>query len=73
MVLLTKMPLAATGALTLSSPVLGLYRYSALDVYSVEMLPLVTPANVGYRSEAVDVSLLTTAPPSSAQVEVEEL
>ena len=61
------MPLLARGAFTLSSPVLGLNRYCAFDVNSVEAVPVVADANKGKTFVDVLVSLLSAAPPTEAQ------
>jgi len=56
------MPFEALGALTLNSPVEGLYKYWALLVKIVVGTPLVADANKGKRLLAVVVSLLIVAP-----------
>ena len=45
------------------SPVDGLYKYLALDVYKFSAVPVVAAANTGYKLLAVDVSLLNAEPP----------
>ena len=61
------MPFDATGTLDCNSPVLGLYKRNALPVYKFSAVPLVAPANTGYKLLAVVVSLLSAEPPIDFQ------
>ena len=70
---MTKIPLLATGAFTLNSPVLGLYKYKALLVYRFSAVPVVAAANTGYRLLAVEVSLLSAEPPIDFHAGLEPL
>ena len=64
---MTNIPLLATGAFTLNSPVEGLYSRLAFPVYTVKAVPEVALANNGYRLLAVLVSFAIAAPPTEAQ------
>ena len=60
-------PLPDTIAVEVKSPVLGLYNNLALPVYRFSAVPVVAPANTGYRLLVVLVSLLRADPPIDFQ------
>jgi hypothetical protein len=64
------MPFDATISDACNSPVEGLYNNFALLVYTVVGVPLVAFENMGYRFDAVLVSLLIVAPETTVAQDV---